>query len=310
MPKFSIKKSIDIKKSKKDIIKFLSNYKKWEYWSPWLIMERDAKITYSGIQEKVGAGYSWEGKLVGVGNMELLYIDENSLRMKLNFKKPFKSQAAVTFSFKSKGNLTSVTWGMDSHLPFYLFCMVKSMKAYIGMDYERGLNMLKEYLETYKVSSSVTIDGVTNLKKQKYFGIESSCSISIDDLSSVMSDSFGKLNKFQDKNKIKSKNVSFTIYHSWDLIKKETKFITCFPYEGEVDIPPAFVAGVIEDIKVVQVTHKGSYLHLANAWSTAFAYARANKIKTKKKPIGIEFYLNPHTTKSENLLTEVCMPLK
>lgn len=44
---------------------------------------------------------------------------------------------------------------MDGKLPYFMFFMVKMMKNWIGMDYERGLAMLKEFIETGEVISRV-----------------------------------------------------------------------------------------------------------------------------------------------------------
>ena len=57
---------------------------------------------------------------------------------------------------------------MKSQLPFFLFWMVKKMKVYIGMDYERGLKMLKDYLETGLVPSAIKIDPNSKIQSQHY----------------------------------------------------------------------------------------------------------------------------------------------
>jgi len=52
---------------------------------------------------------------------------------------------------------TRVTWSMQSSLPFFLFFMRKSFENFVGMDYDRGLRMLKEQLESGKISSRIDL---------------------------------------------------------------------------------------------------------------------------------------------------------
>jgi len=51
------------------------------------------------------------------------------------------------------GDQTKVTWTMNGCVPIFLFFMIGMMKAWIGMDYERGLMMLKELAEKGKVDA-------------------------------------------------------------------------------------------------------------------------------------------------------------
>ncbi|HMR57011.1 MAG TPA: SRPBCC family protein, partial [Cyclobacteriaceae bacterium] len=88
MPVFYVGKSIDIKSSPGVVYAFLSDFNNWRSWSPWLIIEPDAKV-------KVTAGgkqYAWEGKRAGSGEMKIL--KENAphrLDIVVTFLKPWKS---------------------------------------------------------------------------------------------------------------------------------------------------------------------------------------------------------------------------
>lgn len=63
-------------------------------------VEPDATLEYQGTQGEVGAGYSWTGDLIGEGNMKLAAIQDDMLDMKLQFIRPFKSNARVTFELE------------------------------------------------------------------------------------------------------------------------------------------------------------------------------------------------------------------
>ena len=120
--------------------------------------------------------------------------------MNLTFLKPWKSKAKVWFELK-EGNdgVTTLHWLMDSGLPIFLFWMSKSMTALIGMDYERGLSMLKDYIETGSVPSSLSMEGINNYEGCKYIGIKRGCDLSA--IGTEMSKDFGKLNAWMEGNK-------------------------------------------------------------------------------------------------------------
>ncbi|KAG1682792.1 Malonyl-[acyl-carrier protein] O-methyltransferase [Nymphon striatum] len=244
---------------------FNLDYKQWPTWSPWLIMERDTELTYNEKQGQVGANYDWKGELVGQGGMELLNQDGASPQ-------------------------TKVTWKMFSKLPFFLFFMVTKMKVLIGMDYDRGLRMLKEYIEDKKVSSAVSIDGINTIESQKYIGFK------------------------RHQKGLANDVVPFSIYNIFDIFNGEVEYIAAFPVTSHInasDIEPPYFIGKLDQQEALKITHTGKYDHLGNAWSTAMNYSRHKKIKMRKTPVGIEFYLNdPMTTSPEELVTEVMLPLK
>jgi len=98
-------------------------------------------------------------------------LDANRMEADLLFLKPWKSQADIAFDIQSVAdNKTNVKWHMDSSLPFFMFFMLGKMKALIGSDYDRGLSMLKDYLENGSVSSETKVEGVVDVPAQLYAG--------------------------------------------------------------------------------------------------------------------------------------------
>ncbi len=309
MPAYHVERSIVIEKPIKDVKDSLKNFKEWPKWSPWVIMEPDVTLVYSERQGQVGASYGWAGQLIGAGGMELMEVQDESLKMELNFVKPFKSRADVGFELVSEGDATKVTWYMDGYLPFFLFWMTSKMKTFIGMDYERGISMLKEYLETGSVTSYVLIEGVLSLKEESYIGIPRSCKIK--ELDEVMKKDFEDLYAFMKENDLSMDRVPFSIYNKFDIFKGETNYIACIPVVEEVSIEQNWVRGKIDKRNALKTMHKGRYKHLGNGWMTAISFARLKKIKLLKSPVGYEYYKNnPHVTPEEELITEIYLPLK
>ena len=89
-------------------------------------MEPETKVTVRSDAKY----YEWEGDRVGSGNMKIIKEVENAtVDYDLMFLKPWKSKAKVSFYLKPEGTSTSVTWTMDSSLPFFLFWMKKMTEA-------------------------------------------------------------------------------------------------------------------------------------------------------------------------------------
>ena len=309
MPAYHVERSIIIDIPIERVQNSLRDYKQWPHWSPWLIMEPDATLTYSDRQGQVGANHGWSGVLIGAGSMELMEVHDDALHMQLTFVKPFKSQAKVGFKLEALAYKTQVVWYMDGHLPFFMFWMTSKMKTFIGMDYERGLQMLKEYLETGTVASYVHIEGTQTIPEQTYIGIPRTCNIK--DIASLMKKDFETLYAFMEQNNISMDRVPFSIYNTFDIFKGTTDYVACIPYEEEVHIDASWVRGNIVKQNALKTMHKGRYLHLGNAWMTAMSFARIQKIKLRKSPVGYEFYPNnPYDTPEEELITEIYLPLK
>jgi len=310
MPAYHVERSIIIDKPIQTVRNALQDFKQWPKWSPWLIMEPDAALTYSDRQGQVGATYGWSGVLVGAGSMELMEVHEDRLNMQIRFVKPFKSTADVTFKLRQfDDGFTEVTWEMDGHLPFFMFWMTKKMQSYIGMDYERGLNMLKEYLETGSLASFVHIEGVFPMREQTYIGIPRTCTIK--ELGMVMKKDFEALYHFMEKNNLSMDRTPFSIYNTFDMIKGESNYVACIPVNENIGIEGHWVRGKIEAREALKTMHKGRYLHLGNGWMTAMNFARLKKMKLLKSPVGYEFYPNnPYETTEEELVTEIFLPLR
>ncbi|MCK5896591.1 MAG: SRPBCC family protein, partial [Cocleimonas sp.] len=203
----------------------LINYRQWEAWSPWLIIEPDATLNYSDTQGEVGCSYHWEGALIGSGDMTLKKIAKTRLDMQITFLTPFKSTADIVFELESiADNETSISWSLHGSVPFFMMPMLKKMKAYIGMDYERGLKMLKEQSETGAVSSFVRIDGISNLPTQQYIGIANHCTLH--DMGHIMPADFKTLHDYIQANNITTKGTHFALYNEFDLVKQHAHFIS------------------------------------------------------------------------------------
>jgi len=307
MAKLSISKSIQIDAPVEKVYQTVNDFNHWTAWSPWLIMEPEVQTEVSDDAKH----YSWEGERVGSGNMTVLQETTNeSVDYDLLFLKPWKSKAKIRFEMEPQGEGTQVRWLMDSKLPFYLFWMKKSMTAFIGMDYERGLHLLKDYVEDGEVHSDLDFKGFGNYPGCTYIGLQTVTAIK--NVGPKMREDFTKIEDYLKDQKDLIDGNSFSIYHKWDMVKDQVRYTAGVPVKNiPQDLPDTMVSGTIPATRVYTLRHTGPYLHLGNAWSALNSMHRNKEFKMNKKIDPFEVYINLPGEVSENeLITDIHFPVK
>jgi hypothetical protein len=133
------------------IFPHVNNLKQWEEWSPWARLDPNAKITFEGPQAGVGASFRWDGNdKVGAGTMTITESKANErVATRTDFVRPFAGSSNADFIFSQTGEQTNVIWTMAGKHDFIskAICLVTSMEAMLGPDFERGLAQLKRVSE-------------------------------------------------------------------------------------------------------------------------------------------------------------------
>lgn len=310
MPKFHVEKSVTIEAPLDKVKSVLSDFDQWSAWSPWLLMEPEAKVTVRDDKKY----YEWDGQRVGAGNMELLNEqtkgNTQSLTYSLNFLKPWKSYADVSFELSEAESGTKVTWNMDSSLPFFMFFMKKMMISWIGMDYQRGLNMLKEHVEAGHINSALSFEGESDFAGTHYIGITRECETQ--DIGPAMAGDFTQLGQFMENHADIANGNPMSIYHKWDMVKERCHYTAAIPVKSiPADIPDGMVEGEIPAIRVYTLRHTGDYLHVGNAWATLYTMERNKEFSCNKGIHPFEVYVNsPEEVDCSELITELKFPVK
>lgn len=313
MPKIHVEKSIRINAPLETVKAAIENFSVWPAWSPWLISEPDATVTVHGTAGQTGHSYDWNGDLVGSGSMKIESITGGRQNMDLQFLRPFKSQAKVAMEIQQDGATTAVSWIMDSSLPFFLFYMTGMMRSMIGMDYERGLKMLKAYCETGKVDSRIEIIGVVDTPECRFVGYDTSSGLN--SMAESMAESLPRIAKQAESTGL-TPNASAigAIYNDMNIKSDYCDYTAIVPVVESLDsikLSDGFRSGTLGGCKALKVIHHGAYEFLPNGWSAAFSYQRNKKLKLLKKQKPYEFYPDdPATTPAAELKTEIYIPVK
>jgi carbon monoxide dehydrogenase subunit G len=158
---FSVERSTAIKAPPDVILAQLTDFHKWEAWSPWEKMDPSMKHTYSGAPNGVGAIYAWEGdSAVGQGRMEIKGISSSAVAIQLDFTAPMKASNLVDFSLTPKDDATNVSWRMTggSNYLSKLMQVFMSMDSMVGKDFESGLADLKRAAENAAAQAMQTTE--------------------------------------------------------------------------------------------------------------------------------------------------------
>ncbi|MEQ9409163.1 MAG: GyrI-like domain-containing protein [Fuerstiella sp.] len=310
MPKFEVHRSTVIKASPEKVFEAVSDFGTWTTWSPWLCAEPTAEVTVTDDSSSVGSVYSWTGEVVGAGEIEHRTLKPGQLILdEIRFQKPFKSVSDVSFELEPSGEGTHLTWRMKGSLPFFLFWMRSMMETFIGMDYVRGLRMLKEWLETGQIRSQTHITGIVDAGPLRMAGVRKTCSMK--DIGPSMQQACEEASqKFQAAG-LPTDGQRISVYHSYDMKAQVVVYTTGLTIaDSQLPVPEGLSEWSLPACRAFGVEHIGSYEHLGNGWSAAHQHVRYRKLKQKKIATFEIYKSDPATTPEEELRTDIFLPLR
>ncbi|YCM46513.1 SRPBCC family protein [Verrucomicrobiaceae bacterium 227] len=295
MPKMHVSRSIRIDAPVDRVFAEVRSFESWPQWSPWLIA--DPKCSIKILKDR----YSWLGEICGVGGMAVSEEKRNeSIDYDLVFEKPFKSLAKVRMAFTEVDGGTEVTWTMDSKLPLFLFWMRKSMEVFIGMDYDRGLLMLKSLVEAGEVPSKLEFKGGEDFAGMNGVGLRRTCGF--DEMAGQMGEDARRVcREFPG-------GPGFCVYYQWEPVKKSVTYLIGVTVDELPDsVPEGLEAITIPTGGVYVVKHTGPYRFLGNAWAAGMMHGRSKQFRHSKSFPPFEIY---EEEDEKNPVVKICLPMK
>lgn len=151
---YTVRRSAVISAAPEVVFPLINDFHNWASWSPWEKLDPAMKKTFEGSPVGTGSIYSWAGNSdVGEGRMTIAESKPNeSVRIKLEFLKPFESTSTTDFLLKPSGGGTSVDWVMSGENNFIAkaFSLFMNMDKMVGGDFEKGLSQMKAVAESKK----------------------------------------------------------------------------------------------------------------------------------------------------------------
>jgi uncharacterized protein YndB with AHSA1/START domain len=148
---YRVDRKMSMKAPPSKVFEHLNDFRKWEDWSPWAKIDKNATATFEGPEKGKGAVFKWAGNSeVGKGKMEILESEPDKLvRIKLDFIEPREGTGTTEFTLVPKGEDTEVTWSMYGKHDFMgkAVCLFMNLDKMIGEKYEEGLANIKKVVE-------------------------------------------------------------------------------------------------------------------------------------------------------------------
>ncbi|HVI45932.1 MAG TPA: GyrI-like domain-containing protein [Chitinophaga sp.] len=287
-----------------DIVKF----NRFNEWSTWRKMDSTARYTITGDDGTIGAIDSWKGEKIGEGRLQHLELDPyKSIKQKLTFISPFRSESDVFFSLNEAAGKTKVIWGFDAHYGRPQNIMTLFMKGSLEKDFEQGLNNLKSMAEADKDGPG-TPNGIDVTVKEMDFPATTYAAIrqtiSMKDISAFYRSNLGKIYKAATAANLQP-GVPCGLFFSWDEKKHQTDMAAAIPVPEGSTLGPGFEIIKLPASKAAYVDYYGPYDKTANAHVALQQFA-ANKGKKIVPPMMEMYVTDPGIEKdSSKWLTKV-----
>lgn len=119
-------------------------------WSPWLGLDPEMKVAFSGPEEGVGNMLEWTSEHPNVGNgSQVITASVQNERVETALDFGPMGTADAFFDLVKAGEGTDVTWGFKTDLGMNPMArwMGLMMDSWVGKDYEAGLANIKTLVE-------------------------------------------------------------------------------------------------------------------------------------------------------------------
>ena len=305
-----VRRSIRIRAPAARVYQRLRDLRSWETWSPWLIHDRQALLSYSDETDRVGGWYAWDSRMLGAGRLTHVALDEaHTLIQRLEFFRPFKSQSEVRWELQPKGEDTEVSWSMRGAIPFWLRWLLPKLTRAQEQDFDLGLAMLRGTLEPGADFPRIDFEGPVEQPAQSY--LCKRFSGSLEAMKQAMQTGYPELMRAAQDHGCKPTGPILAIYHRFNANTRSTVCDLALPVEAAT-APAGYQLLSLPQGRYFRVTLRGGYEFLEAAWNSAFGHLRMAKLKYDGKRPPIEIYdTNPSQVgSSQDLLTSIYLPLR
>ena len=293
----------------------VNDFKEWPRFSPWIEQDTNAVLTFNDKTSGVGAGYSWEGEILGIGSAKTVDVLNNkTIKQEIEFVKPFESNSNINWDFEQVEEGTKVTWNMNGKQDF----MTKMYVAFAGSiekntapDFERGLFKLDSIIQSDMSKYNVKVDGVT--QHGGGFYIYNTTSAKMEDFKQKMQEMIPQIGGYAISNNITMAGKPFVIYHKWDLENDTVMFSCCVPTTSKIESSnPNILTGQLKPFKALKTTLTGDYSNLQETWDKAMAHITKNNLVQPETGLAIESYtIGPDSNPNPaNWVTEIYLEVE
>lgn len=308
---YDVVRSRIINSQRATLYNYINDYKNWEYfYNP---SENGTKTDYIFSKNTVGKGasFSWENEGYS-GSFTTTDTKENqTIIQKTAFN---NSESEVYWTFKDTLGKTKVTYRSKGVMPFVF--KINTMlnggpDKILGKMYEQSLatidNSLHKEISTYTIVVNGQVTKMGNY--YAYYPINSKISNITKNFRAILP----KIDKFLQKNNIKSKGKPYILFNKYDTTNDFTNFWVCIDLKEEFITGPEseVLTGKSEAFQAVKATLTGDYSHMNETYSKIEKYMFQKGIKQDFSQPFIELYLKSLANEKKSSLwkTVIYIPI-
>lgn len=305
-PYFKVERHIDIKCTAQAAFQQVAALSTWKQWNPWLINEPECPLSFSDKSDEEGGYYEWNGFLIGAGRVTHKKLDApTAIRQNIIFTRPFKSTSTINWTFTVKNSsITTVTWTMNGRLSFFLRPFAKKMEGMLGPDYELGLILLRNSLDSSNNQLKISFGQVVEKKAQTH--VAQSFIDNVNQLLMTAQKTLPKLLKVAGDKKTGASCIAYK-----KVLGADVNFSIGVPVEDDTEILEGYEHQTFFGGHYFVTEQQGSYEYLRYTWKQAYAHVRLKKMQIDSQRYAYEVYeKTPEETVTNQLKTTLYIPVK
>ncbi len=287
-----------------------NDFNEMKNWSPWKDYDPNAEITITGELGMPGYKYAWKSKNenVGIGYMSRTKTEQNKLIENDLYFEGFENTSVSYWTFENTPEGVKVVWGNKGDMPFLMKPLGPMMDKWMGPDFEKGLQRIKDYVETNKDKLSAGSIKVEEVQLPEMFVMTMRDTASNATISMKLGKCYGEIGAVMQKQKLNMAGAPFAIYHDYHENYFDMEPGVATDKEGKSE--GKITARKMNATKAVVAHYYGRYEDTGKGHEAADAYIKAKGLTVSGKPW--ESYItDPMTEKdTSKWLTDVYYPVK
>ncbi len=147
---YRVERSVVIAAEPEIVFDYVADFQNWSSWSPWEPKDPAANITITDPSSGVGAVMTWDGEIMGKGNLTFTEVlRPNEVRSTLVFKDPYEMSSTDVWKFEKVDGGTKLTWSDEGTLSWPVERWFGLMlDGQLGPDFELGLENIRRLVES------------------------------------------------------------------------------------------------------------------------------------------------------------------
>ncbi|MGN6476694.1 MAG: SRPBCC family protein [Flavipsychrobacter sp.] len=291
----SVERSTTVNASKSVVFNQIVKFNNWKNWNPWLEMDSTVKWDVRGNDGEKGSTYHYMGNKIGEGTTINDGVTDGEMKYLMDFKKPYQFKADGYYKVASEGGKTKVTWYYHQDLKFMErgFMAIMGVGKMLGKQFDRGLELLKNYSEAHADDTAVVGGGITDIMYPAHTYAAVRKVVKWADMHQFFGDSYALLGQQVGP---RINGPASALYYTWDEQNMQGDVAACFPVSSNAP----FQGGTIIEVPAsagYKMVYVGPYSNMHSAHAAIMQHIQAAG-KTQK--LAIEEYIKMPSNETDS----------